>query len=96
MSSKLLASAAFAALVLGAAGSASAAPMFGAGLTVNSSGSQIENVYWRRLCDRDGNDCHRVWVNPFRFYDRDDDRRWWRWNRDHDRRDHDRRDHDRR
>ena len=46
--------------------------------------SNVEQVYWKRVCDRDGDRCRSIWINPgFRHdYDRYD----WRFRRDHDRR----------
>jgi len=77
----LLASAASCVLTLGiATTAATAAPAPGDKL--GSVSSNVEKVYWRRVCDRDGDRCRRVWV-------RDDDRRshwWWRLrHRDRDR-----------
>jgi len=80
MISKLLASAAFAALMLGTVGGANAAPALGIGLSGIQSGPAIEQVDWRRVCERDGDRCRRVWVG-----DRDDHRHWgWRKVCDHD------------
>ena len=83
MISKLLASAAFGMLVLGAAGNANAAPGLGAGLTVANSGPQLEKVWWRRVCDRDGDRCRSVWVRGDRDHD---EHRGWGWRKvcDHD------------
>jgi len=72
MIGKLLASAAFASLILSTIGGANAAPAFGFGLSAPHAAT-VEQVDYRRVCDRDGDHCRRVWVG-----DRDD-RRWgWR------------------
>lgn len=71
MLSKFLASAAFAAGALSSIGSANAMPSFSSGVAA-ANAPAIEQIDWRRVCDRDGDRCHRVWVD----HDRDD--RWGR------------------
>ena len=82
MITKLLASAALGALALGLAGSANAAPSFGAGLSATNTGPAIEKVWWKRVCDHDGDRCQNVWISPDR--DHDHDRFWWRHRHDRD------------
>ena len=68
----LLASAAIGALSLGAAiTAAQASPLLGGKLTAQESSSAVEKIWWKRVCDRDGDRCRRVWIRR----DRDDDRR---------------------
>ena len=59
-----------------------------------AASSVVQNIEWRRVCDRDGDRCRRVWVRDrdegfvFRFgRDRD-----WRREREHDERRERRRD----
>ena len=50
----------------------------------------VQNIDWRRVCDRDGDRCRRVWVRDrddriiLRFGDRD--RNWWRERREREER----------
>ena len=65
----LLATAALSTLAIGVAATAvEAAPIAGVQAIAQAAPSNIDNVYWRRVCDRDGDRCHRVWIH----------RRWWR------------------
>ena len=99
MRKHLFVTAALGALALGGLmTSAQAAPFSGGNIAIGEKGGGIEQVYWKRVCDRDGDDCHRVWIRDrdddrpvfrFRFRDRDDERRRHR-DHDHDH-DHDRR-----
>lgn len=76
MFSKVLASAAFATVALASIGSANAMPSFNSGLPAAAKTSGIEQVDYRRVCDRDGDRCHSVWI------DRDHDRYGrWGWHR---------------
>ena len=87
MSKSLFVSAALGVLALGSAVStAQAAPFSNAGITVENTGG-AQKVWWKRVCDRDGDRCHRVWIRDdydrpllrFRLGDRDDwRRREWR------------------
>ena len=71
MRNTLLVSAAVGALSLGTAmTSAQAAPAFCAPLSTAGVTSNVENVFWKRVCDRDGDRCHSVWVRGFEDGDR--------------------------
>jgi hypothetical protein len=79
MSKTLIASAALGLFALGSAfSSAQAAPFSPAGISVDHSASGAQKVWWKRVCDRHGDRCHRVWIRNdydrpllrFRFGDR--------------------------
>ena len=77
MRKTVFAATAFAALALGGAfASAQAAPALGTGLSISHDGSVVDKVWWKRVCDRDGDRCRRVWIG-----DRDRDDHGWRWRR---------------
>ena len=65
----LLASAALSTLALGVAATAvQAAPVASVQAIAQAAPTNVDHVYWRRVCDRDGDRCRRVWIH----------RRWWR------------------
>ena len=93
MLKQLFVSAAFSALALSSAlTSAQAAPFSGGTIVIGEKGAGIDKIWWKRVCDRDGDRCHRVWIRNdddrpyfrFRFRDRDGDERRHR-DHDHDR-----------
>ena len=47
-----------------------AAPVVGGQAIAQAAPTNVDHVWWRRVCDRDGDRCHRVWIRP-RYY-------WWR------------------
>ena len=72
----LLASAAAGALALCfAVTAAEALPALGGKLATAESFSDVQQIAWKRVCDRRGRHCHRIWVRQGRDDWRGRDRR---------------------
>ena len=87
----MLTSAACSAIALGfALTEANAAPTLSGRIAATGANTDLQNIWWRRICDRDGDRCRRVWVREdeddrriivpfgFRIWDGDDRRRRYR------------------
>ena len=70
MTKHLIVSAVLGFLALGSAVSAAqAVPALATKPAATDANSAVQNIWWRRVCDRDGDRCHRVWVRPHWFRD---------------------------